>query len=78
LDPGDLLRTDTLSGLTVDGYGSLIEIGNAGTTPINMPSWDLRSFVDDGDEVLLSATANAVGFMSIGFGECRAVLLPAS
>ena len=77
LNPGDLLGTGTISGPSKDGYGSLLEISNGGKDSIALPSGETRTFVEDGDEILLSATASAEGFVTIGFGECRAIVLPA-
>ncbi|QTH24236.1 fumarylacetoacetase [Rhizorhabdus wittichii] len=77
LQPGDLLGTGTISAPTDDGCGSLMEISRGGTRPVTLPSGEERSFLQDGDEILLSATARADGHVPIGFGECRAVVLPA-
>lgn len=75
LNPGDLLGTGTISAPTRDGFGSLLELSNGGTSPIELPSGETRTFLQDGDEVALCATASAPGFVSIGFGECRAVIV---
>lgn len=72
LQPGDLLGTGTISGLTQDSCGSLLEMSQAGKTPIRLPDGTERAFVEDGDEIILSARAHADGFVSIGFGTCRA------
>uniref|UniRef100_UPI0026188D6A fumarylacetoacetase n=1 Tax=Novosphingobium sp. TaxID=1874826 RepID=UPI0026188D6A len=77
LRPGDLLGTGTISAPTPDGYGSLMELSTGGKTPVTLPSGETRSFLEDGDEVILAATARAAGFAAIGFGECRATVLPA-
>jgi fumarylacetoacetase len=77
LNPGDLLGTGTISGPSKDGFGSLLEISNGGKDAITLPSGETRTFVEDGDEILLSAKASADGFVTIGFGECSAVVLPA-
>ncbi len=77
LQPGDLLGTGTISAPTDDGFGSLMEISRGGTRPVTLPTGEERSFLQDGDEILLSATARAEGYVPIGFGECRAVVLPA-
>ena len=37
-----------------------------------------RRFLEDGDEVILRARGRRDGFASIGFGECRAMILPAA
>ncbi|KQX17759.1 MULTISPECIES: fumarylacetoacetase [unclassified Sphingomonas] len=77
LQPGDLLGTGTISAPSEDGFGSLMELSRGGTQPVKLPNGEERSFLQDGDEVLLSATARADGYVPIGFGECRAVVLPA-
>lgn len=77
LSPGDLLGTGTLSGPDEEGFGSLMEISRAGSQPVTLPNGETRSFLEDGDEVSLSATASADGYVSIGFGACRAEVLPA-
>jgi len=77
LRPGDLLGTGTISGPERDSCGSLLEISRGGAEPIELPTGEKRSFIEDGDEVALSAHARRDGFVPIGFGECRAVVLPA-
>lgn len=77
LQPGDLLGTGTISGPDRSAYGSLLEISRGGAEPITLPSGEQRTFLEDGDEVVLTATAQREGFVSIGFGECRARILPA-
>lgn len=76
LNPGDLLGTGTISAPTSDGYGSLLEITQGGKESILLPTEESRTFVEDGDEIVLTATAHAHGFVSIGFGDCRAMVLP--
>lgn len=77
LRPGDLLGTGTISGPTPDSLGSLLEITKGGAEPFDLPTGETRAFIEDGDEVILSARACREGFVGIGFGECRAVVLPA-
>ncbi|HUD30646.1 MAG TPA: fumarylacetoacetase [Novosphingobium sp.] len=78
LNPGDLLGTGTISTPTPEGFGSLMELSGNGKTRIALPNGEERSFLEDGDEVLLRGVARAEGYAAIGFGECRAVVLPAS
>lgn len=78
LNPGDLLGTGTISTPDDSGYGSLLEASKGGTQPIILPNGEERRFVEDGDEILFTATAHAPGRVSIGFGTCRAVVLPSS
>jgi fumarylacetoacetase len=77
LQPGDLLGTGTISAADSGGFGSLMEITRNGQNPLTLPSGEARSFVEDGDEIILSATAHRDGFVSIGFGPCRAMILQA-
>ncbi|MBJ7444075.1 MAG: fumarylacetoacetase [Sphingobium sp.] len=77
LMPGDLLGTGTISAPLREGFGSLMELSAGGKEPLTLPTGETRAFLADGDEVMLRAVARADGFMSIGFGECRAQILPA-
>jgi fumarylacetoacetase len=70
LQPGDLIGTGTLSTDSADGLGSLIEISRGGNQPVQLPSGEARSFLEDGDEVTLKAWCEAEGAVRIGFGEC--------
>jgi fumarylacetoacetase len=76
LVPGDLLGTGTISAPEQGGAGSLLEITRGGQQPLRLASGELRTYLEDGDEVILRATAKRDGFVSIGFGECRATILP--
>jgi fumarylacetoacetase len=69
LQPGDLIGTGTLSTDSADGLGSLLEISQGGKQPIELPSGETRSFLEDGDEVTLKAWCEGEG-VRIGFGEC--------
>jgi fumarylacetoacetase len=78
LRPGDFLGSGTISAPTPDGFGSLLETTKGGKEPVRLPSGETRVFLEDGDEVLLRARATREGAASIGFGECRAIVLPAA
>ena len=77
LQTGDLLGTGTISGPTPDSAGSLLELSEGGKKPVTLPSNETRTFLEDGDALILRARAEADGFVSIGFGECRGLVLPA-
>jgi len=77
LRAGDLFGSGTISAPTEDGFGSLLEITGGGARPIELPDGEQRTFLEDGDEVILTARAHRPGAAPIGFGECRAVVLPA-
>ncbi|MEP6868036.1 MAG: fumarylacetoacetase [Novosphingobium sp.] len=77
LAPGDLLGTGTLSGTDRDSLGSLMELSRGGREKLVLPGGEARTFLEDGDELILTAYAEREGFARIGFGECRARILPA-
>ena len=78
LNPGDLLGSGTISAPGAEGFGSLLETTRGGKEPVRLPSGETRRFVEDGDEIILRARASREGFAPIGFGECRAAILPAN
>ena len=75
LQAGDLIGTGTLSTDSDDGLGSLIEISRGGKQPIELPSGEKRSFLEDGDEVTLRAWCERDGAVRIGLGECSGRVL---
>lgn len=77
LQPGDLIGTGTVSGAQEGALGSLLEISRGGKTPLTLPTGETRTFLEDGDEVALHATARAETYVPIGFGQCSAVIVPA-
>jgi fumarylacetoacetase len=78
LQPGDLIGTGTLSTDDHGGLGSLLEISRGGKQPLDLPSGETRSFLEDGDEVTLRAWCEADGAVRIGIGECVGRVLAAS
>lgn len=78
LQPGDLFGSGTLSGANADSLGSLLEITQGGKQALELPSGETRTFLEDGDEIILKARCRRDGQASIGFGECRGRVLAAS
>ncbi len=74
LQAGDLLASGTISGATRDSRGCLLELTRRGAEPIDLPSGEKRSFLEDGDEVVFHAYCERDGYPRIGFGECRGVV----
>lgn len=70
LHPGDLLGTGTISGPKPGSFGSLMEISQNGKTPVMLNSGESRSFLEDGDQLILTAFASRDGYRRIGFGTC--------
>lgn len=77
LSSGDLLGTGTLSGPTLDQAGALIELTAGGRNPLTLPDGETRTFLEDGDTLILSAWCEKPGAARIGFGDARATVLPA-
>ena len=77
LRTGDLFGTGTLSGPAPGQGGSMLELSSAGKQPIQLPGGEQRSFLEDGDTVILRGVCVADGARRIGFGECRGTVLPA-
>jgi fumarylacetoacetase len=75
LQPGDLFGTGTLSGPEAGQFGSLLEMTEGGKQTVSLPSGEMRRFLEDGDEVILKARCRREGQVSIGFGECRGVVV---
>jgi fumarylacetoacetase len=76
LRPGDLLASGTVSGPEEGSQGCLLEITKRGSRPLQLPGGEERTFLGDGDEVILRAYCQREGFARIGFGECRGIVLP--
>jgi fumarylacetoacetase len=77
LNPGDLFGSGTQSGPMPEQAGSLLELTSGGKQPITLPNGETRAFLEDGDEITLTASCAAPGAATIGFGHCTAQVLPA-
>jgi fumarylacetoacetase len=77
LQPGDLLGSGTISGTGPGAAGSMIELTQAGKSPIGLPSGETRTFIADGDEVIQRGRCEANGAVPIGFGEASGIVKPA-
>jgi len=75
LQPGDLFGTGTLSGPQPGQFGSLLEMTEGGKQVVALPNGEERRFLEHGDEVILRARCHRAGQVSIGFGECRGIVV---
>ncbi len=75
---GDLFASGTVSGPDRDQRGCLLELSWGGAEPLTLPDGSARSWLEDGDEVTISATAPGADGARIGFGEVTGQILPAA
>ena len=68
--PGDLLGTGTQSGPGEGEQGCLLELSRGGTLPVNLADGSTRTFLEDGDTLVLRACAERKDRARIGFGDC--------
>jgi fumarylacetoacetase len=77
LRTGDLLGSGTVSGATPEARGCLLELTEGGKNPVQLSNGETRGFLEDGDVVTMRGSCKRDGATQIGFGECRAQVLPA-
>ena len=77
LRTGDFYASGTVSGGRKDQRGSLIELSWGGTEPIELPDGTSRSFLEDGDEVIISASAPGADGTRISLGPVSGRVVPA-
>ena len=78
LQSGDLLGTGTISGPTPDQAGAIVELSQGGKVQVPLKATgEQRTFLQDGDVVVLRGWCEKAGAARIGFGECRGEVLPA-
>ncbi len=76
LQTGDLLGTGTVSTSGPGGQGCLYEATRNGQQHIDLEQGGTRVYLEDGDEVVLTAWAQGPGYR-IGFGTCTGTVTPA-
>ena len=77
LRTGDLFASGTVSGPERDQRGSLIEMSWNGEQPLVLPDGSTRTFLQDGDEVVVTAWAPGPDGARIGLGEVSGRVEPA-
>jgi fumarylacetoacetase len=73
---GDMMASGTISGPKQEEFGSMLELTWKGTKPIKLKDGSERKFVNDGDTITIKGYCEGHG-VRIGFGECKAKVLPA-
>lgn len=78
LNPGDLFGSGTQSGPDTGEGGALIELSEGGKRPVPLGNGEIRTFLEDGDTVILRGWCERPGYARIGFGECRGTVAKSS
>jgi fumarylacetoacetase len=76
IDVGDVYGSGTISGPTPDSYGSMLELCWKGTRPITLTDGTTRTFIQDGDTVIMKGWCEKDG-VRVGFGEVTTEVKPA-
>lgn len=76
VEVGDMMGSGTISGSTPDSYGSMLEIAWNATKPVTLKGGETRSFIEDGDTVIMKGYSEKDG-IRVGFGEVRGKVMPA-
>jgi fumarylacetoacetase len=76
MNVGDLLGSGTISGPEKSQRGSLLEISWNGTEPIELGDGVKRTFLEDGDSLVMRGWCQGDGYR-VGFGEVEGTIVPA-
>ena len=76
MNVGDLLGSGTISGPEKSQRGSLLEISWNGTEPIELAGGVRRTFLEDGDSLVMRGWCQGDGYR-VGFGEVEGTIVPA-
>ena len=71
---GDLLGSGTISGTEPGSQGSLLELSKGGKETIKLEGGAERTFLQDGDTVVLNGVCGTEETGLVGFGECRGTI----
>lgn len=77
LKAGDMFGSGTQSGPLPEEAGSMLELSNGGKQSISLPNGETRTFLEDGDAVIMKGWCQKEGAVRIGFGEVVGMVLPA-
>jgi fumarylacetoacetase len=77
LRTGDLYASGTVSGPQPGQRGCLLELTWGGTQPLVLPDGTTRTWLEDRDELVISATAAGPDGTRVGLGEARGMIMPA-
>ena len=75
--PGDLFASGTVSGPERDQRGSFLELTWGGNEPLTLDDGAKRTFLNDGDTVVITGTAPGPNGCRVGLAEVAGRVLPA-
>jgi fumarylacetoacetase len=75
--PGDVIGSGTVSGPDRGSEGCLLELTEGGRRPLTLPDGTTRSYLEDGDTLVVRAWAGGGGLPLIALGEVAGTVLPA-
>jgi fumarylacetoacetase len=75
MQPGDLFASGTVSGPEMGSQGCLLELTRRGAEAIALPTEERRTFLHDGDEIIMRAFLQREGAVRIGLGECTGLIV---
>jgi fumarylacetoacetase len=73
---GDLYASGTVSGPERGQLGCLLELTRNGAEPLDLADGTQRAFLEDGDEVVITATAPGPAGELVSFGEVHGRIIP--
>ncbi len=76
LQPGDLMGSGTQSGPEAGQGGSLLELSLGGKQTLALANGESRTFLQDGDSVVMRGRCERAGAAAMGFGDCTGTVLP--
>jgi fumarylacetoacetase len=73
MQTGDLYGTGTISGMSAESWGSLLELSFNGQQPLQLEDGKTRTFLEDGDKITISGYCQNDNF-TIGFGSLVGII----
>jgi len=76
LRTGDLFASGTISGPEPGQRGCMLELTWGGAQPLTLPDGSARAWLEDSDELVITATAAGPDGTRVGLGQARGQILP--
>lgn len=73
---GDLIGSGTISGTEPGSLGSFLEASVGGKQPFELENGIRRTFLEDGDSIIINGWCGTEGSDLVGFGTCEGTIEP--